>query len=503
MRRRHLAGLSIAAGFVGAVVACSSFGGAEVEPDADASSTESGAEALDTDGALDADRPARAYRAVWAKSFGGSDGDGGRSTTFVSGAYVLPAGGLLVTGTLSGHGVDFGGGLRTSAGAGDAYVLVLDRRGGHVGSDRFGDEAGQFGMGIAGGAGHVFGALLFQGTIDFGALGTFTNGGKFSSAIVRFGGVAPNQVRPLAGSGGSEGSEVFARRVAPVPGGGVVVLGDWTKAAEIAGASFARDEGRALFVARYFQDQQAADRAVHVGGPGSGDCLGNALAASSAGVITIGGSFSGTLDFGGGPNERTATGRDAYVARLDADLEPVWGRFFGGTGTLEVVANAHVPSSADVVVAGTFDGTIELPGGPIGSGGGKDLFVARLDGDGAVVWAETFGGADEETVRGLAVDRDGNVVFGGAFRSATLDFGGGPLVNAGDKDVYLACLDASGAHLWSERFGGDGEDEVWGLGLDSEGGLAIAGVTTGPIGFGATSLEPKGARDLFVAHFEH
>jgi hypothetical protein len=59
----------------------------------------------------------------------------------------------------------------------------------------------------------------------------------------------------------------------------------------------------------------------------------------------------------------------------------------------------------------------------------------------------------EEDVRDAAGNRYVAETFTGS-----IDLGGGPLVSAGGSDVYVAKYAASGAHLWSRRFGGTSDD---------------------------------------------
>lgn len=59
----------------------------------------------------------------------------------------------------------------------------------------------------------------------------------------------------------------------------------------------------------------------------------------------------------------------------------------------------------------------------LGHGGvyGGDCFLARLDADGQIVYSTYFGGSKQErNVYGLAMDKDGNIVFTSATRSPDL-----------------------------------------------------------------------------------
>jgi hypothetical protein len=93
----------------------------------------------------------------------------------------------------------------------------------------------------------------------------------------------------------------------------------------------------------------------------------------------------------------------------------------------------------NVLVAGRFEGTIDFGGGPLASLGVGDVFVAKLDTDGGHLWSKRFGNASDEAAAGVATDSAGNVLVAGHFDGA-IDFGGGPLNNAGGGDVFVVKL---------------------------------------------------------------
>ena len=72
------------------------------------------------------------------------------------------------------------------------------------------------------------------------------------------------------------------------------------------------------------------------------------------------------------------------------------------------------------------------------------------------LWSQGFGGTGAETPE--AFGRDGRFrqrVHDGYFWW-TVDFGGGDLVSAGQRDIVIAKYSPTGAHRWSKRFGRHG-----------------------------------------------
>jgi hypothetical protein len=113
-----------------------------------------------------------------------------------------------------------------------------------------------------------------------------------------------------------------------------------------------------------------------------------------------------------------------------------------------------IDGQGHIVLATSFNGTIDFGGGPLVSAGGWDIAVAALDADGHLLWAERFGDMYDQRVLGLAVTPAGDIAITGTF-VGTLDLGTGPLASAGGgaaQDVYLASLDAAGKAKWATHF---------------------------------------------------
>jgi hypothetical protein len=124
------------------------------------------------------------------------------------------------------------------------------------------------------------------------------------------------------------------------------------------------------------------------------------------------------------------------------------------------------------------------------SAGGSDWFIVKYDPTGAVLWARRWGGTDYDQVNGLAVDRaTGDVLATGSF-GGSASLGGTTLVSAGGQDIAIARYSgATGAHLWSARFGGAGDDAGNAVAVDAGGNVFFTGYFRGKnVPFGTTLL---------------
>jgi hypothetical protein len=106
------------------------------------------------------------------------------------------------------------------------------------------------------------------------------------------------------------------------------------------------------------------------------------------------------------------------------------------------------------LLVGTFAGTAQIAGATLQSAGGTDIFVVKTKPDGAVAWAQRFGGRLDDAGTSVAVDPDGNIVIGGTFQGE-LVFGTerlAPQFRSPElRAIFVAKLDPSGKPLWARQ----------------------------------------------------
>ncbi|MCU0376144.1 MAG: hypothetical protein MUF24_12630 [Chitinophagaceae bacterium] len=74
-------------------------------------------------------------------------------------------------------------------------------------------------------------------------------------------------------------------------------------------------------------------------------------------------------------------------------------------------------------------------------------------------WAKAAGGNGDDLAAAIAVDASQNTYVTGYFvNNAT--FGSTNLTNAGSRDIFIAKYNATGQVVWAQRAGGNGLDEV-------------------------------------------
>jgi hypothetical protein len=99
--------------------------------------------------------------------------------------------------------------------------------------------------------------------------------------------------------------------------------------------------------------------------------------------------------------------------------------------------------------------------------------------------AVSFGGTSDDVGLALKVGSDGSQYFAGYF-SSSVQFGNTLLTSYGGQDVFLAKRDSSGTVLWAIQAGGSSDDYATELALDGNDNIYLTGVFYDSATFGST-----------------
>ena len=225
--------------------------------------------------------------------------------------------------------------------------------------------------------------------------------------------------------------------------------------------------------------------AVGIGSVGGDSALDVATDGSSNTYMA--GFFSGTVDFdpgsvhAGDTDIKTSIGaHDLFVAKYGPDGSFLWvGQMGGVTGTSSVARTVTTDTRGNVYIAGDFTGTVNFGTTTLTSAGDKDGFVAKLDSDGNVLWADRWGSADKEYVNGIAVDGAGNVFAAGSTLKLNPD-GSQAYCN-----IQVEKFSAVGTALWAKQIGNanGGNGGASGIGTDTAGNVYVSGAFSGKVDF--------------------
>jgi hypothetical protein len=214
----------------------------------------------------------------------------------------------------------------------------------------------------------------------------------------------------------------------------------------------------------------------------------------------------GQTDFGTG---ETGEVNSVALVRLDSIGHTLWARHFGHDIALEPPRVAVDPD-ADIVIAGIAGTPFDLGKGEIASIGQEDIYVAKLDPKGEVIWTRRFGGPqynhDRHSLEAFAVGPSGELLLAGFFENE-IDFGLGPLT-APEQALagFVVKLSASGKPLWQRGYDAVGvpfaNAGLGGAAFGASGEVVIAGFSGGEIdpGTGPFSVTPHTASTFVTAY---
>jgi hypothetical protein len=356
----------------------------------------------------------------WSQRFGGTWGDSGRSVT------VDGSGNIYLTGNFA-DTVDFGGRALTSATSPDIFLASFTGAGAHRWSQRFGSTAADEGMSVAvdargnvyltgnlrgtaslggealtcpggvciflasytsagghrwsqyyrgggeddnvsvavDGAGNVYLAGGFQGTVDFGG-GALISAGGYDIFLASFTEAGAHRWSQRFGSPVGE----YGLGMAVDGSGNVYLTGVIYGTVSLGGADLLCAGMMDIFLASY--TSAGAHRWSQRFGGASGE-EGRSVALDGSGNVYLTGVFGGTVNFGGGALT-SAGGLDIFLASYTSAGAHRWSERFGG-GDFDRGWGVTVDDSGNVSLTGSFADTVDFCCGGLTSAGATDIFL--------------------------------------------------------------------------------------------------------------------------------
>ncbi len=234
-------------------------------------------------------------------------------------------------------------------------------------------------------------------------------------------------------------------------------------------------------------------------GGGTSYDAGNAVAVNDSGHCYVTGYFQGTTYFGS--DSLVSKGAlDIYIAKYDSNGVLIWLERAGGSDNDEALDIA-VDDSGNCFITGYFEGTAIFNRDTVTSHGFYDGFVAKYNSNGEVQWATSGGGAiDDDGSNSIATDVLGNCYITGYFEDS-MTFDTTILVGKGFSDIFIAKFDGSGALQWVVQAGGVDNDVAYGISTDGFGNCYVTGAFLETAYFGNDSLTSSGQDNGFIVKY--
>ncbi len=242
---------------------------------------------------------------------------------------------------------------------------------------------------------------------------------------------------------------------------------------------------------------------------GAGGSYANSIALDQQNNIYVTGAFGGTADFGG-YILTTDNNCNIFVAKLDSDGNWLWAKeagAYGSDGGFGYVNDNRgqaitVGANDAVFVAGSLAGRSGIFGDitfdwETNTTGKFNSFVACMDTDGQWLWVVPY--LAQSPYGGpmlIAADQDGNCYVAGEFDC--FEYGNQIYYSSAHTDVFTGIINEQGKWVRFIRSGKEGPkvrglNHIYGLAVDAEGNVYVAGQNSENIKFGEIILENEGS----------
>ncbi len=245
-------------------------------------------------------------------------------------------------------------------------------------------------------------------------------------------------------------------------------------------------------------------RSTFFGGTGGEQGLGVDIS-DNLDVIICGSATSLTLpmsSLGLYPNNNGTL--DAFICRMDVNLQPQWSTFFGGTGGEDIHDVVVLNNQEIAFCGGSFSNNFPTTPNAYQQAnmGIPDVYVVRMDMNGALLYSTLIGGSANEDANGIAADSAGNLYLTGFTYSPLFPIEG-PAIQpsySGNGDAFVFKMNTTGNVVWSTFLGGALMDA--GMDINIQGKYVyLSGTTespTFPVTPGSFSDTLTGGNDVYV-----
>lgn len=192
---------------------------------------------------------------------------------------------------------------------------------------------------------------------------------------------------------------------------------------------------------------------------------------------------------------------DLFVAKYDMDGNLVWVKQAGGAQN-DYLSGMDVDDEGNIVVVGSYESSI---GFDTLIRNTNNLFgesyITKYSNNGNVIWAKTVEGTNTNLTTDIAYDNNGNYLITGFF-SGNYNLGGSTITSSTQSyDILIGKLDKNGNTVWLKKAGSIAEDAAQAICADKEGNAFITGYFIRTAYFDNNSIEYYDYNDIFIAKY--
>ena len=192
---------------------------------------------------------------------------------------------------------------------------------------------------------------------------------------------------------------------------------------------------------------------------------------------------------------------DAFIAKIDASNgNIIWIKTAGSAYGYEEANSVCVDSLNNIWLGGSFMNMIIAETDTMIGNGLVDFFIFEYDSNGNLLQSKSFGSVGVDNISSISCDASNNIYFCGAF-SDTIQIGSFTVASAGLLDVFWAKMDGSGNVIWVIRAGGTNTENVSCIRAFKDGSYYMSGWVQDTAWLDGQLLV-GGEGDIFLARYD-
>ena len=348
----------------------------------------------------------------------------------------------------------------------------------------------------------------FRSTCDFGGGHTLVSTGGFDSFIAKYNSSGQIQWAIKSAYGGAndrtiaitigQDSHIYAAGLSK---------GDFTVGDGSTGDSYTNpDSKNDLFLASYTTSGTYRwSKQI----PGNNDNnIFRSIACDEQNNLYVGGALAGTLTVDGIDYTSIGSGDIILMKARPTDGSAIWVRKGGSTADDQLNSIAVNDNFAYLIGyiqgTGTIDSTATLQSSQFKTTGGNDIFLAKYNLEGRLLWKKTLGSTGADV--GYGLNTINNILVATGYFSNTINFNLNSITSGGGMDAAFFVFDVESNAVLAKSVSGTLEDRGQGVAMDSSYNAYLGGYFMSPtLSVGTTALTNSAStfKDLFLAKYHN
>lgn len=235
---------------------------------------------------------------------------------------------------------------------------------------------------------------------------------------------------------------------------------------------------------------------------------GVAIEISEAGYIYILGNYEDSITIGNFTMVDSSSQyslMNTYIAKLDTSGNFIWAKSLRSTLSNSCTlmnTSLFVDQNENIFITGRFAGTLELNDVTIISNGDYDIYMIKMDVNGEILFARSFGNVGYDHGHSIIGDQSGNLYLLGSFEGPNLTLDTITLTSIALNTEFLAKFNSNGECIRISKMGNLTANWFGGWDIDDSSNLFISGDFGNTLTLDTLSITANGlTSDIFIAKF--